>query len=379
MPRRLTITVPSLSLGGAEGVAAMMANHWAQEGETVTLITLDSAETDTFQLSELVQRHALGLMQDSNHLWQAVYNNWYRIKKLREAISQSKPDVVISLTDRMNVLTLLASHKSKWPVLISERSDPRHHPMGRLWSALRKFMYPRATAVVVQTEGVADYFREWLKSTLIEVIPNAVPAPRSPDVHVVTEQDVLERSPSHLIYGMGRLSYEKGFDLLIDAFSLLAHDFQEWNLRILGEGPLRDSLQATINERELQEQIELTGWVTDPELYLDQGAIFVLPSRYEGFPNALLQAMSRGLACAGFDCKGALADIAREELQVTLLPTKDASESTSIRELADLLRAYMQDENLRKEVAIKNLHATERFSIARYFESWDELINQAIS
>ena len=251
--------------------------------------------------------------------------------------------------------------------------------MGRLWSALRKYMYPRATALVVQTEGIADYFREWLKSTPIEVIPNAVPAPRSSDVPVVTEQDVLERPPSQVILGMGRLSNEKGFDMLIDAFSLLAHEFPEWKLRILGEGPLRDSLQATINERGLQDQIELVGWVADPELLLDQGDVFVLPSRYEGFPNALLQAMSRGLACIGFDCQGGLKDIARDELQVMLLPTKSVSESTSIRELADNLRIFMQDENLRKEVAIKNLRATERFSVTRYFEAWDQLINKTIS
>nr|MCH9654407.1 glycosyltransferase [Planctomycetota bacterium] len=276
MPRRLTITVPSLSLGGAEGVAAMMANHWAQAGDAVTLITLDSSETDTFQLSEAVQRYELAVMQDSKNLLQAVFNNRQRVRRLQEVIAASEPDVVISLTDRMNVLTLLATRKLNRPVLISERSDPRHHPIGRLWSYLRKKTYPRATALVVQTEGVADFCKQWMKGTPIEVIPNAVPTPRSPDIPVVTEQMVLSRPPSHIIYGMGRLSYEKGFDRLIDAFSNLAEKFPNWKLRILGEGPLRESLQATIDERGLQEQIELTGWVEDPELHLDQGALFVL-------------------------------------------------------------------------------------------------------
>ena len=81
-----------------------------------------------------------------------------------------------------------------------------------------------------------------MKGTPIEVIPNAVPTPRSPDIPVVTEQMVLSRPPSHIIYGMGRLSYEKGFDRLIDAFSNLAEKFPNWKLRILGEGPLRESL-----------------------------------------------------------------------------------------------------------------------------------------
>ena len=376
MPRRLTITVPSLSLGGAEGVAAMMANHWAQAGDSVTLITLDSSETDTFQLEETVQRYELGVMQDSKNLLQAVFNNRQRVNRLREVIVESQPDIVISLTDRMNVLTLLATRKLNRPVLISERSDPRHHPIGRLWGFLRKQTYPNATALVVQTQGVADFCQQWLKGTPIEVIPNAVPTPRSSDVPVVTEEMVLARPPSHLIYGMGRLSYEKGFDRLIDAFSNLAEDFPEWKLRILGEGPLRESLQATIDERGLQEQIELTGWVADPELYLDQGEIFVLSSRYEGFPNALLQAMSRGLACISFDCESGPAEIG---LPVMLLPSKYMSELSMIHELENFMREFMNNEDLRKEVAINSLQVTERFSVSRFFQAWDELMNKALS
>ncbi|WP_298867511.1 glycosyltransferase family 4 protein [uncultured Gimesia sp.] len=379
MPRRLTITVPSLSLGGAEGVAAMMANHWAQAGDSVTLITLDSSESDTFQLSETVERYELAVMQDSKNLIQAVFNNRQRVRRLRDVIAASQPDIVISLTDRMNVLTLLATRKLNRPVLISERSDPRHHPIGRLWSFLRKKTYPRATALVVQTEGVADFCKQWLKETHIEVIPNAVPTPRSPDIPVVTEQMVLSRPPSHIIYGMGRLSYEKGFDRLIDAFSNLAEKFPNWKLRILGEGPLRESLQATIDERGLQEQIELTGWVENPELYLDQGEIFVLPSRYEGFPNALLQAMSRGLACISFDCESGPADIAKEGLPVIIVQTKKINFFSTSYQLALMMEAFMEDESSRKETAIASLQVTERFSVSRFFQAWDVLIQTALS
>lgn len=378
MPRRLTITVPSLSLGGAEGVAAMMANHWAQAGDSVTLITLDFSDTDTFQLSETVQRCELGVMQNSRNLLQAVFNNRKRVRQLRKVIAASQPDVVISLTDRMNVLTLLATRKSNWPVLISERSDPRHHSIGRLWSFLRKQTYPRATALIVQTQGVADFCRQWLKGTPIEVIPNAVPAPRSPDIPVVTEQTLLARSPSKVIFGMGRLSYEKGFDRLIDAFSELAEEFPQWKLRILGEGPLRESLQATIDERGLQEKIELTGWVADPELYLDQGELFVLSSRYEGFPNALLQAMSRGLACISTDCESGPAEIAQEGLHLSIVQTKKISELSPSNQLALMMREFMNHERLRKEASINSLQVTERFSVSRFFQAWDELIQKAI-
>ena len=351
----------------------MMANHWSQQGDQVTLITVDSRETDTYQLIPEVERYALGMMYDSGNLIQAVVNNRHRIQRLRSALSQSKPDVIISLTDRMNVLTLLAAGRALGPVIVAERSDPRHHPMGRVWSFLRKRTYPKAAAVVVQTEGVADFCRTWLPSILIKVIPNAVPAPRSPAIPVVTEETVLARIPSHVILGMGRLSHEKGFDLLIDAFSKLATAFPDWKLRILGEGPLHESLQATINQSGLQDRIELAGWVADPELSLDQGDLFVLSSRYEGFPNALLQAMSRGLPCISFDCESGPADIAHEGLAVVLVSPGN------VNELAQKMQELMQDDSLRQEVAIQNLQVTEKFSLARYFQAWDQLIEQAIS
>ncbi|WP_145174112.1 glycosyltransferase family 4 protein [Gimesia aquarii] len=373
MSRRLTITVPSLSFGGAEGVATMMANHWAHVGDSVTLITLDSAKTDTFTLSESVQRYALGVMQDSKHLIQAVFNNRLRVRRLREMVTESRPDVVISLTDRMNVLTLLAARKANWPVLISERSDPRHHPIGRLWSFLRKRTYPRAIKLIVQTQGVAEFFKSWMRPLQIEVIPNAVPIPRSAQVPIVTEQSLNSRPESNVIFGMGRLSYEKGFDLLIDAFTLLAAEFPEWKLCILGEGPLRESLQATIDERGLQNQIELKGWVEDPELILDQGKLFVLPSRYEGFPNALLQAMSRGLACISLDCDSGPAEIIRSGIDGLLIPPGN------VTEMANTLKHLMSDKTLRKKFAVNALEVTQRFSVTQYFQHWDQLINQSIS
>lgn len=351
----------------------MMANHWAAQGDQVTLITLDAAETDTFQLAPEVQRYALAMMRDSGNLLQAVVNNRQRVQKLRSAITASKPDAVISLTDRMNVLTLLSVGKADYPVIVSERSDPRHHPMGRVWSWLREKTYPRATALVVQTQGVADFCRTWLPAARIEVIPNAVPAPRSSGIPLVTEEIVKARPASHVVLGMGRLSYEKGFDLLIDAFSNLAHDFPEWKLLILGEGPMRESLQATIDQRGLQDRIELAGWVADPELTLDQGDLFVLPSRYEGFPNALLQAMSRGLPCISFNCESGPADIAQEGLPLGLVPAGNVSE------LTQRLQDYLKDKAMRLEAALQSLQVNEIFSIARYFQAWDQLIEQTLS
>ncbi|MFK7779088.1 MAG: glycosyltransferase, partial [Gimesia sp.] len=111
---------------------------------------------------------------------------------------------------------------------------------------------------------------------------------------------------------------------------------------------------------------------------LDQGELFVLSSRYEGFPNALLQAMSRGLACISIDCESGPAEIAQEGLNLTIVQTKKVSELSPSHQLALIMREFMNHESLRKEAAINSLQVTERFSVSRFFQSWDELIQKAI-
>ena len=96
-------------------------------------------------------------------------------------------------------------------------------------------------------------------------------------------------------------------------------------------------------------------------------------------PNALLQAMSRGLRCIGFDCQGSLADLSMRELKALLLPTKNQRELTSIHALEDLMRSLMADEKSLKELALLSLQASEKFSIPRYFASWDQLIKESLT
>ncbi len=136
MGRRLTLVVPSLALGGAERVVANMANHWAAGGDTVTVITLSAATTDTYALDPAVTRIALDLMRVSAGPIQALFNNLTRIGKLGDAIRSTRPDTVVAFTDRMNIVTLLACRSIADDVdtVISERIDPSRQPGGLGWT-----------------------------------------------------------------------------------------------------------------------------------------------------------------------------------------------------------------------------------------------------
>jgi glycosyltransferase involved in cell wall biosynthesis len=364
--QRLTLAVPSLALGGAEGVVAKMANFWAARGKAVTVITLSGEGGDTYPLDNRVTRIALDAMRESRGPLQAIANNVRRVRSLRRAIARSAPETVISFTDRMNVLTLLACRPLGVDTVISERIDPSRYEIGRGWSWLRRRVYPSARALVVQTERVRRQMAGVMRGRPLYVIPNAVEAPPPAGPRLAADDPARLR----WIIAVGRLAPQKGFDLLIDAFSRIAERHPQWSLKILGEGPDRSSLARLIDVKRLAGRVVLAGWEPHPAAVLRQGDLFVLSSRFEGFPNALLEAMACGVPSISFDCPSGPAEIIRDETDGLLVPPED------VAGLAAAIDRAMTDEALRQRLSAEAVHVVERFSVERYFARWDAVLRR---
>ncbi len=354
MARRLTLVIHSLDGGGAERIMALMARRWAEMGHAVTLVTLDSVENDRYPLAPAVRRIGLEQMSVSRSKLQGLWNNVTRVRLLRRAIGEARGDQVISFTDKMNVLTLLACPKSS--VIICERVDPRHHSIGRLWSQLRRYTYPRCRALVVQTDGVRAYMQRIVKNRPIYVIPNPV-----------TPTEVSSRR-ERVVVAMGRLVPQKGFDLLIDAFAMIAAQHPDWRLMIYGEGPARASLESQIRKRNLQGAVQIAGWTTDPTQVLSTAGVFALSSRYEGFPNVLLEAMATGVAAVSFDCESGPREIMRHEVDGLLVPPQN------VELLAAALDRLLSNDEERVRLGERACEVSERFSDEKFFEAWEQLL-----
>jgi glycosyltransferase involved in cell wall biosynthesis len=367
MGRRLTLVVPSLALGGAERVAANMANHWAVAGNTVSVITLSATDTDTYSLDPSVTRVALDLMRESSGPIWAFLNNWMRVGRLREALRTSRPDTVISFTDRMNIVTLLACRSLSVDTVISERVDPSRHSIGPTWEWLRRKVYPRARALVVQTQSIRQQMKTVMRGRMIYVIPNAIDAGlRDPSRQELPHN---RRHPSQIV-AMGRLTAQKGFDLLIAAFVEVAARHPACTLTILGEGPERARLEEITRKRGLAGRIQLPGWNPDPSSVLRACDVFVLSSRYEGFPNALLEAMAAGLAVVSFDCPSGPAEIIRHEVDGLLVPPED------VRALSKAIDRLFSDDDLRERLGKEAVSVTERFSEEHNFARWEAVLQK---
>jgi len=369
--RRLCLVISTLGAGGAERVLSTLANRWAAEGHSVTLVTLSGAGDDFYRLDDSIERVGLGVTGVSRRPRDAVIQNLRRIRALREAIVTSRPDVVVSFMNTVNVLTLMATTRLGVPTIVSERIDPRAHPVGRAWSLLRAHVYSRAFAVVAQTRPVAEWMSGTMRLQRCIVIPN----PLSPAL-LTRIDEVGERAKGApriaMAMAMGRLVEQKGFDLLIEAFASAGPREYGWRLVIIGDGPQRGALEKLAVTTGVRDIVDFVGRADRPEALLAIADMFVLSSRYEGFPNALLEAMALGIACVAFDCRSGPADIIRDGVDGVLAPPEN------VAALSAAIRALMRDDAARARFGSRALEVRQRFSVDLVGAQWDALIDDAV-
>ena len=357
---RICGVIASLGAGGAERVMTELCAAWSARGDEVTLLTLDDGRHDFHSVPPGVERIALDLASQSASASNAIRSNVHRARTLRRALHAARADVIISFTDRTNVLVLLAARGLSVPVIVSERVDPRHHHIGRAWDLLRRLTYPSASAVVVQTETVRAWAEELVAPERIAVIPNParVVAPAATSAG--------ERAP-HIV-AMGRLTGQKGFDLLLPAFASIADEFPQWMLHVYGEGPDRAALDAQVASLGMQARIELKGRTSEADQVLRAAPVFALSSRYEGFPNVLLEAMAAGCACVSTDCDSGPSDLIASSQNGVLVPVND------VFSLAQGLAALLESAPLRTRLGRAATTVVDRYSATRVLASWDVVI-----
>jgi glycosyltransferase involved in cell wall biosynthesis len=341
-----------------------MANYWITKDWQITLLTfVDSSKSPFYDLDKRICYIPLAIAKNSSNPIIAIWNNCQRIKILRTAIINSKPDAIISFLDITNVTTLLATKWLKIPTIVSERNDPNSFPIISIWKKLRQWTYPFADAVVVQTQRALKYFSPQLQSQ-IYIVPNPVLLPSKND----NLAKKLLNKPS--LIAMGRLEKQKGFDILLQAFTKIKDYYPEWTLTILGEGTLREELENLREKLGLSDRVYFPGRVNNPTQFLKQANIFVMSSRFEGFPNALCEAMACGLPVISTDCPSGPREIIRDGVDGILIPNED------VTALAAAMERLMGHEEERKYLASYALEITNRFSLEKVMNNWEEILQK---
>lgn len=363
---RILIVISSLGGGGAERVSVDLSRHLSDSGREVVLLTLSGDEPDAYVAPEKVRRERIELRQSGAPWFTKVLTFAARLRAMRRKILGIRPDVVISFVDHTNVRVILSLLGSGVPVVVSERVYPGRIPLGWLWRMGRQVSYPLAAAVTVQTETGAQWFRSNTRVTNAVVIPNA--ARFAEDVAIGPE--ITSRSVTRpLVLAMGRLDAQKGFDLLLQAFRQSGLAGQGWRLAILGEGPERANLEREAIELGIAEAVAMPGYVRNIADWLRQADLFVLSSRFEGFPNALLEAMQCGVACISFDCPSGPRELIEDNVSGCLAAPED------VVSLAGKMRRLGNDADLRAQLATAAIEVAQRFSPKQVYDRWLQLVD----
>ncbi len=361
----LALVISSLDTGGAERILLRLARHWTDRGANVTVITLATRDT-IYDLGERVRRVDLDVGGDSANAVDAVVSGAHRVLALRRAIKAVNADVVVSFMDRTNVLTLLATRGLGVPVMVSERIDPALHSLKRPWRMLRRATYPLADVVIVQTDRAAEYFPRRLRK-LIKVIPNPI------DLQVPASAATSETGQPRRIVAVGRLERQKGFDLLLRAFALATATDRSWRLEIWGEGSERSQLASLAEALGIGNRIVMPGVTANIGQVLCHASIFALSSRFEGFPNALCEAMAAGVPCVAFDCQSGPREIITDGIDGILVPPGD------VDALGRSLQRLMANPELREMLGQSGKRSVERFSAENVMPLWDRAMTDALS
>ena len=368
---KILIFIHSLSAGGAERVTANLANYWAEKGWAITIVTMTGKERDFYELHPAIHRIALHADAESASILEAIWHNLRRVHALRTVLKWEKPDVALGMMTTANCLLALAASGTGIPAIGSERIHPPELPLGRAWSWLRERTYPRLAAITALTRESAAWLQIHTGVSKVPVIPNSVTYPMvCKDPHVIPEQILTTAYGSNILLAVGRLSLQKGFERLLAAFAELRPQFPDWCLVIVGEGNCRSALEQQISELGLEKRVFLPGLVGNIGDWYKVADLYVMTSRFEGFPNTLAEALAHGLPAVSVDCETGPRDILRHKIDGLLVPQDDHAS------LVEALTKMMGDENLRRCYAACAVEARERFSLEKIAGQWEHLFRE---
>ena len=278
--------------------------------------------------------------------------NWYQdlVAKIRKTNCENSFDIMLGTTYIHNILLPLFVNKSNTKTIGCEHVVFDYPP--KLWQQIRKIVYPKLNKVIVLNEAEQRKFY-FLKNAA--VIPNNLPFENNETASLTNKS----------IISVGRLTYEKGIDMLIDIYENIYREAADWKLNIFGDGQDFELLQSKIQEKGLENYIKLHGSVKNiSENYL-QNSIFVLTSRSESFGIAIIEAMNHGLPVVSFDCDGPKNIIDNNESGF-LIPQFDK------KEFSKKLLFLINDEHKRKEMGKTAMAASLRFKEINIIPLWNK-------
>lgn len=316
----VSVFLPSLEGGGAERVMLDLIGDFAGRGLRIDLILAQARGAYLAEVPTAVSLIDLDRARVSS-----------AFLPLLRHLRRTRPKALFSTLEHANVVALMAARWVPGLRVVVREANTLSHDLAtedarsRLLLGLMRFSYRRADAVIAVSEGVADGLRSGLgvPDERLRVIANPVITPRLLDGgRAPVEHRFFDRRDVPVVVAVGRLTPQKGFDVLLRAFARLRRR-RPCRLLILGEGESRGALEALAHALAIQEDLDMPGFVANPFPMMAAADLFVLSSAWEGLPNVLIQALALGTRAVSTDCPSGPREILDQGALGALVPVGD--------------------------------------------------------
>lgn len=359
---KLIFVINTLQKGGAERVLSTLGNSFSERDYEVTIVCMNHAE-HAYRISAAVKViHLLNSDRKEGFIYRVYYGMkiWLGLLAL---LWKERPRCVISFMTSANLWTGLSCRVLSIPYIVSERTTPdlTVNRLTPFFKYLSFWIYRRSKAVVIPAKGMEDCMK---KDNVFKKLNNYTIIKNPVNTFKITSKKPLH--PRKFILGAGRLAYEKGFDQLIEAFSKLR--VQHIDLLIIGAGAEEQRLIKQISRLKLEDRVFLTGIKNEVQDYYSQAEIFVLPSRNEGYPNVLIEAMSMGCACIAMDCEYGPAEIIEHGVNGMLV------QNGNINDMAKIIFNVLFEPSLKQNLGFHARKISQTNSLNSIADQWERLI-----
>lgn len=369
--KKILFHINSLGKGGAERVVSVLSRYFAEDGYQVVIVTLWRAGEE-YELSKAVRRIDLGELA-AGRLGGRRLLALRRFTDLRSVIRREQPGIVISFCVKANFRSAFAMLGMRTPLLVSVRNDPKTDYAPH--AGATKWMEKKACGCVFQTEEARQFFSPAFqkKSRVIwNPIDEKYLLAGQKSQMQRTENDKEQDTRLNRIVTVGRISRQKNHMLLLRAFCRIRDQFPHMVLQIYGEegeSGIRKELEDYIIANGLEGQVLFMGQSSSLERELQDAALFVLPSDYEGMPNALMEAMVLGLPVIATDCPcGGPSALIEDGVSGLLVPVGDEDR------LAETMARLLGERELARSMAENAAKVAEKVSPLRIYKEWKEYV-----
>ncbi len=304
----------TMGKGGAERVISTLCNRWKRTEDELCIVTCLDGDS-SYPLREGVTHQSLIPASDYYTLGKKKTLGPI-IRRYREAMKELKPDLIITFLTEPCIVAALSKRHVKAKVIGSERSNPYYQYRSRLMKTAVNWAYGKLDGFVFQTKGAKAFFGKKVQKKSV-VIGNPVN-------ESVSALQATRRNPTELV-AVGRFTPEKNYPMLIEAMERVVAAGQRPMLHIYGRVEEKLGIGALIAEKNLENYVVFEGERDDVHQKIRDAGLFLLPSKSEGQPNALMEAMAMGMAVVATDCpSGGPAELIRNGVNGLLVENENA-------------------------------------------------------